>query len=475
MASSASPEPALGQQEPNSPIFDSARHVRYWLRCFRSFLPHQYTSNDSTRVTLAFFIISALDLLSSASSFSTTPATNVEADKLSLLKPADRVRLRKWILSLQHPNGGFCGSPHHVLPVNDPKDHVNANIAATVFALLSLGILSDLDGKDAFLGVERIATLRWLKKLQREDGSFGEMITRDGYIGGGRDTRYCYIAAIIRFILCGVEARWGDENLDFDVDALVGHIRRGQTFDGGIAESSMHESHAGYAYCAIACLSVLDYSNTDPTKAKDHYIHAGIPSKDALLRWLVDRQLLYLDSSEDDEDEGDDSNPIPDLATLSLLDPLQAPIGFNGRPNKLADSCYSWWVTGSLHLLEASKLVDSEPARRFILEKTQHIIGGFSKSPGGPPDMYHAYFGLGALSTMAKNNREEGLGWFDYRLSVSEEAGERIEKGREIFTRKYERDPDLDAWELTKESDEDMFDMLSKYMKPPNASTGIVN
>jgi geranylgeranyl transferase type-1 subunit beta len=222
------------------PPLDTARHIRYWQRCFRTGLPHYYTSNDSTRLTLGFFILSALDLLSPAS-------------PEPLITSEDRARLREWILELQHPHGGFCGSPHHVLPrylttkydvetdTEVARDPANANIAATGFAVLTLGILGEGDGSKAFRGVDREQTLQWLKKLQREDGSFGEVITDDGRIAGGRDMRYCYIASIIRWALGGAE---GDGSLDFDVDALVRHIRCGQTFDGGMAESSMHESHS---------------------------------------------------------------------------------------------------------------------------------------------------------------------------------------------------------------------------------------
>lgn len=39
------------------------------------------------------------------------------------------------------------------------------------------------------------------------------------------------------------------------------------------------------------------------------------------------------------------------------------------------------------------------PLRRYLLEKTQHlIVGGFGKFPGCPPDIYHAYLGLACLA-----------------------------------------------------------------------------
>ncbi|KAI1119987.1 terpenoid cyclases/Protein prenyltransferase [Nemania abortiva] len=432
MTTSAVADPSSSSSSSLDPPLDAARHIRYWQRCFRSVLPHHYTSNDSIRLTLGFFILSALDLLTPSSP---TP----------LLTSEDRARLRSWVLRLQHVHGGFCGSPHHVLPhalttTFDPetktyiaRDPSNANIAATGFALLCLGVLAEGDGSDAFRGVDRARTLAWLKKLQREDGSFGEVLTDDGHISGGRDMRYCYIAAIIRWALGGAE---GDKSLDFDVDALVAHIRRAQTYDGGMSESSMHESHSGYAYCAVAALALLDSANPDPHATTNHYIHAGIPSIPSLIHFLANRQFVYVDSDDDNDVDNDTSNqPLPDLSPLSLSDAVPLMTGFNGRLNKLPDTCYTWWNSGALSLLGESGLISREPARRFILEKTQHRIGGFAKHPGGPPDVYHAYMGLAALGTLAGPEGEPGLRPFDPRLCVSADAAARMAKARESMLR----------------------------------------
>ncbi|KAI0114148.1 terpenoid cyclases/Protein prenyltransferase [Nemania sp. FL0031] len=424
------------------PPLDAARHIRYWQRCFHSVLPHHYTSNDSIRLTLGFFIISALDLLTPSSP---TP----------LVPPEDRTRLRDWVLRLQHPHGGFCGSPHHVLPHAlttkfDPdtktyvaRDPSNANIAATGFALLCLGVLAEGEGSDTFRGVDRVRTLTWLKKLQREDGSFGEVLTDDGRISGGRDMRYCYIAAIIRWALGGAE---GDRSLDFNVDALVAHIRRAQTYDGGMSESSMHESHSGYAYCAVAALALLDSADPDPQAIPNRYIHAGIPSIPSLIHFLVNRQFVYVGSDDDNDDDNDASNhPLPDMSPLSMSDAAIQMTGFNGRLNKLPDTCYTWWNSGALSLLGESNLINREPARRFILEKTQHRIGGFAKHPGGPPDVYHAYMGLAALATMAGAEGEPGLRLFDPRLCVSADAAARMAKAREAMLRPAENTDDSNS------------------------------
>jgi geranylgeranyl transferase type-1 subunit beta len=191
---------------------DKERHIKYWLRCLRSLLPTAYTSTDSSRMTLGFFILSALDLLG--------------ADVPSA---TERTNIRSWILKCQHPNGGFCGSPNHRYPdgyyvdvghgerLMDP-----ANLPATYFAILSLGFVG------GFEGITRSKCLRWLKSLQREDGSFGELVTEDGRIHGGRDMRYCYVATAIRWMLGGDELNGEEKGDDIDVEKLVDHIRSGQ-------------------------------------------------------------------------------------------------------------------------------------------------------------------------------------------------------------------------------------------------------
>lgn len=134
------------------------------------------------------------------------------------------------------------------------------------------------------------------------------------------------------------------------------------------------------------------------------------------------------DDSDDNEAEAEATNhQLPDLSSSGAdFDESQILAGFNGRLNKLPDTCYTWWNSGALSLLGEDELVSRGPARRFILEKTQHIIGGFAKYAGGPPDVYHAYMGLAALANMG----ETGLAKFDPRLCISADAAGRIFNAR---------------------------------------------
>lgn len=207
---------------------DKARHVKYWQRCHSTYLPPPYTSADSTRLMWACFIFSAFDVLS-------VP-----------VKDRDRATIRAWVLSLQHPDGGFCGSPNHAY-AGQSASKGDANLAATFFALVLLAVAADgsdeCAAKSAFAGVHRRKLLTWLRRLQREDGSFGQNLW-DGRPVGGQDTRHSYLASSIRWMLRG-DVQKGDEAWveDVDTEAMVAHIRRLQTYDGGLAEFSQQESH----------------------------------------------------------------------------------------------------------------------------------------------------------------------------------------------------------------------------------------
>lgn len=71
--------------------------------------------------------------------------------------------------------------------------------------------------------------------------------------------------------------------------------------------------------------------------------------------------------------------------------------GFNGRPNKLVDTCYSFWVGGALSLLDAYHLVDETSLLEFLHQTEQAGFGGFAKHPDSQPDPLHAYMALAGL------------------------------------------------------------------------------
>jgi geranylgeranyl transferase type-1 subunit beta len=165
-------------------------------------------------MTLGFFILSALDLLGEG------PSTFPESR---------RKAIREWVLRCQHPLGGFCGSSNHRYPDiyyadvgHGRRDVDPANLAASFFAVLILGLVGGIER------VRRTDCLRWLRRLQREDGSFGELVTEDGKVRGGRDMRYCYVATALRWMLTGDAHEEREGGMDINVERLVEHLRRGQ-------------------------------------------------------------------------------------------------------------------------------------------------------------------------------------------------------------------------------------------------------
>lgn len=80
-------------------------------------------------------------------------------------------------------------------------------------------------------------------------------------------------------------------------------------------------------------------------------------------------------------------------------------------------------------MLDGQDLIEAAPSRRYILDITQHPIGGFSKSVGGPPDVFHSYLGLGALALLG----EPGLKEFDVGLCCSRDTARKVGLARDAL------------------------------------------
>ncbi|KAK5113888.1 hypothetical protein LTR85_010421 [Meristemomyces frigidus] len=383
---------------------------------------------------LAYFIISALDLLDA---LGTVSAGNERRDHVN------------WIYRCQHPDGGFRMWPG--TDFGDRADEQNAkwdpaNIPATYFALAALLILDD-----DFKRVKRRQCLLWLQKMQREDGSFGETLV-DGVIEGGRDPRLGYTATGIRHILRGNTAGsislGGQTVHDIDVDSFVRCVRLAEAFDGGIADAPFHEPQAGYTFCSLGALALVGRLNT-PHKVNDAAPNAPCDPQN-VLKWLLSRQTELTDpdagldtefSTDNDapdtqhaegehvsKDTGDDcAEPVRQDPSQSvgnsIFDLLVDGAGMNGRTNKVADTCYAFWVGASLDIMDCVTLCDQAAVRRYLLGKTQHdVLGGFGKYPGDLPDLYHSYLGLAALSLAGSDQ----LKVLDGGMCLSKDARERL-------------------------------------------------
>lgn len=189
-------------------------------------------------------------------------------------------------------------------------------------------------------------------------------------------------------------------------------------------ETKLADRHAaGFTYCATSAISLLKkpfYDSDQPVLQTSNYDFT-LRNRALTLHWLLSRQTQDCDSLDEEDvsaaasilpgSQLHDNSSMPDLGQVHCA-------GFNGRCNKLSDTCYSFWVSGSLDALEALELMDHHASRRYLLTKTQHLVGGFGKLPGDPPDLYHSYLGLASLAISG----QEGLKPFDAALCISKDA-----------------------------------------------------
>jgi len=177
---------------------------------------------------------------------------------------------------------------------------------------------------------------------------------------------------------------------------------------------------------------------SNSSQQSDHTVR-GLSNLPLTLRWLVSRQTTVIEQFEETSDAADDETeetaaPSDDRSFIKLKShppnegvPQERAdscwVGVNGRCNKIGDTCYAYWVGTPLSILDRLHLIDPKPIRRWLLEKTQHLIGGFGKISGDPPDILHSYLGLAALATLG----DPSLKSFDAALCVSNDVKRHIE------------------------------------------------
>merc|ERR1712029_894149 len=204
------------------------------------------------------------------------------------------------------------------------------------------------------------------KALQLPDGSFKAALE-----GNEDDMRFLYCAACICYIL--------DDWSGMDVDLTVQYIQDSVSYEGGVGQGPGLEAHGGSTYCAVAALSLMG-------RLQD----LGEKTLGRLTEWCIFRQ---------------------------------APgSGFQGRPNKPEDTCYSFWVGATLALLGKLDHCKPELARQFVLSTQDPVTGGLAKWVDTVPDPLHTYLGLSGLAIAG----EAGLLVVDPALNISTQAASHL-------------------------------------------------
>jgi protein farnesyltransferase subunit beta len=263
------------------------------------------------------------------------------------------------------------------------------HMAPTYAAVNALVIIGT---EEAYSAIDRPGLHAFLLARKRPDGSF--TMHEDGEV----DIRgtYCGLAA----------AALANVLTDELVAGTPEYLASCQTYEGGMGGEPGNEAHGGYAYCGVSALAILGELR-----------RLDLP---ALLKWTCERQMRF---------EG----------------------GFQGRTNKLVDSCYSYWqsaifpqIQPLLHLhhhhhqeeaIEEVKRVEEEveeveendeveeveeiprPGREcegdlmfdqlavqaYILACCQDIDGGLRDKPPKYRDYYHTCYALAGLAVTQHN------------------------------------------------------------------------
>ncbi|XP_078531649.1 geranylgeranyl transferase type-1 subunit beta [Lissotriton helveticus] len=210
------------------------RHVHFFQRCLQM-LPEGYSSLETSRLTIAFFAISGLDMLDA-------------------LKAVNSAEIIEWIYSLQVlptedrsnlSHCGFRGSSYLGVPFNPSKKpsvahpYDSGHIAMTYTAISSLVILGDDLSR-----VNKEACLAGVRALQLEDGSFSAVLQ-----GSENDMRFVYCASCICYML----NNWSG----MDMKKAISYIRNSMSYDSGLAQGAGLESHGGSTFCGIASLCLM--------------------------------------------------------------------------------------------------------------------------------------------------------------------------------------------------------------------------
>ncbi|KAK2705023.1 hypothetical protein QYM36_017166 [Artemia franciscana] len=316
-------------------MVDFEKSAKYFRRCL-SALPDFCTPLCCNRLSVAFFCISGLDIL----------------NELEIL--GDKLDVINWIYSFQlispesrNPEElkkcGFKGSLYatdvfqfqsgRLLKGNESRSHLDTSHIAMTYTGLSCLIIMG----DDLSGVDRSAISAGIKALQLENGNFCCTLG-----GSESDMRFVYCAAAI----CSILDDWSGINKELTTKFIVDAIG----YDGGIGNESDNESHGGLTYCGVAALHLMGTlpSALSRTQVKN------------LMKWCLMRQIT----------------------------------GFQGRPNKPPDTCYSFWVGATLKILESYGFVDKVPLQHFTMSAYDQVTGGIAKWPENHPDPLHSYLGI---------------------------------------------------------------------------------
>jgi protein farnesyltransferase subunit beta len=164
----------------------------------------------------------------------------------------------------------------------------------------------------------------------------------------------------LRSTFCGVLHAYV---LNMMMPELIANVREFvlscQSYDGGLSPRPHLEAHGGYLHCGVGIMKMLGC--LDELNLSE------------LMRWIAVRQSKFSG-------------------------------GFRGRPNKLVDSCYSWWVGSAARMiadhLGIPPFWNEDAIGDFLLLVARTNSGGFTARPPLPLDPFHTLYAMAGLAVV---------------------------------------------------------------------------
>jgi protein farnesyltransferase subunit beta len=218
-----------------------------------------------------------------------------------------------------------------------PTDNLHM---VTVYAALT-GVAA-IGTPAAYELVDRSQLLRSLQALKLSNGAF--RTTRDME----HDVRATFAALVVADLTNILTAELSAGVREYVLSCL--------NYDGGVSPRPGLESHGGYLHCAVGAMSILGRLDDLPLAA--------------MARWIAMRQC-------------------------------ECGGGFNGRPNKLVDSCYSWWIGSPARIISEHLKIppfwNEKALSEFVANCCQDVRGGLGERPGSQSDAFHTLYALAGV------------------------------------------------------------------------------
>ena len=225
----------------------------------------------------------------------------------------------------------------------------NDNVSLVTVIGAICGIMT-IGKEEAYEIINRKALYDSIMALKMSDGSFRVSL------GEENDIRSTFAALFICYYIDMLTPELIENVLEFTLSC--------RCYDGGFSPKPGMESHGGYTFCGVMILKLLnklellDFNKT--------------------IRWLSARQMEFAG-------------------------------GFNGRTNKLVDSCYTWWVGAPMRVisdyLKIPPFWDTESLTIYVLRVSQSIFGGFCDHPPSKRDQFHTVYSLSGLAIAGEREK----------------------------------------------------------------------